>query len=317
MLNRLTNKTNQVKAVAQEGVVANLNDLSQLRYQAANLLLSNMSRVKSAQSGDFESALKGRGIEFDQVRQYQPGDDIRHMDWRVTARTGRPHIKEYREEKERPVFICVDMSSSMFFGSKVRFKSVLAAHIASLLGWSAILNGDKLGGIIFNEKIHSELRPLSREKAISRFNQHLAKYSKMPIQQSSTDVLSMALMRLQAVTKPGCLIVIISDFLTTGPAFQKYIARLKRHNEILMCHVSDGLEKEPPPYGYYSISDGEREIVLDTSDFNVREQYRTQYLERIDNLSSILRSNHIPLLLFDTKDDPYDILRLSFARRAR
>jgi len=186
------------------------------------------------------------------------------------------------------------MSSSMFFGSKVMFKSVLAANVASLLGWSAIINGDRLGGIVYNEKNHLELKPQARDRAIMRFNQ-----------------------RLQAVSKPGCLIIIISDFMTIEPSFEKYISRLKRHNEILVCHISDILEKEPPPYGIYTVSDGQKELTLDTSNFDVRENYRNQYLDRIGNLTRILKNNHIPLLQFDTQQDPYETLCVNFARRRR
>ena len=128
-------------------------------YSAAKNLPLNSNGIKARLSGNYLSAFKGRGMEFDEARPYQPGDDIRSIDWRVTARTGKTHTKLYREERERPVLLWVDYRRSMFFGTQNYFKSVLAAKTAALLAWSAAQHGDRLGGLIFSENIHQELRP--------------------------------------------------------------------------------------------------------------------------------------------------------------
>ena len=118
-------------------------------------------------SGGYLSRQKGRGMEFDEARHYLPGDDIRAIDWRVTARTGKTHTKIYREERERPVFILCDLTASMQFGSQLLLKSVQAAHIAALLSWAAAARGDKVGALIFNDGMHRECKPLSRQRATS------------------------------------------------------------------------------------------------------------------------------------------------------
>ena len=122
--------------------------------------------------GGYVSPYRGRGMEFEEVRAYQPGDDIRNMDWRVTARTGRPHTKLFREERERPVLFLVDLGPSMAFGTRVAFKSVVAARAAALLAWAARDNGDRIGGIVFAGKRHRELRPAARERGMLPFSRH-------------------------------------------------------------------------------------------------------------------------------------------------
>ena len=148
------------------GAYAELNDLIALRFPARQLELGRRNRALSALAGPNKSNFRGRGIDFEEVRSYQPGDDIRTIDWRVTARTGSAHTKLFREERERPVLVVVDQRSSMFFGSSHCFKSVLAAQLASLLAWSALDAGDRVGGLVFNEAGHREIRPRRSRKTV-------------------------------------------------------------------------------------------------------------------------------------------------------
>ncbi len=125
----------------------------------ASTLSLKVRFIRAQQSGAYLSAFKGRGMEFEEARPYQPGDDIRNLDWRVTARTGKPHTKLFREERERPILLWVDYRNTMFFATKGVYKSVIAARAAALLAWSAHHHGDRVGGIIFSEQIHHELKP--------------------------------------------------------------------------------------------------------------------------------------------------------------
>ncbi|NKB46587.1 MAG: DUF58 domain-containing protein, partial [Legionellales bacterium] len=150
-------------------ITVSLTQLIQLRFAAQLIDLRAHKRVRSQLLGGHLSSLRGRGMEFDEVRAYQAGDDIRTMDWRVTARTNKPHIKLYHEERERPVLLLVDFRPAMFFGTRVTFKSVIAAKVAALLGWAAIANGDRLGGVVFSGKDHVELRPRTRQHGTSPF----------------------------------------------------------------------------------------------------------------------------------------------------
>jgi uncharacterized protein (DUF58 family) len=138
-------------------------------HRAAGSLPLKSSKIQARFSGNYLATFKGRGMEFDEVRPYQPGDDIRTMDWKVTARTGKPHTKLFREERERPVLLWVDYRKPMFFGTRGSFKSVVAAKTAALLAWSAIQHGDRLGGLIFSEKVHQEIRPHRGKAATLHF----------------------------------------------------------------------------------------------------------------------------------------------------
>ena len=152
------------------GVYAELADLIALRYGARNLQIGKRKRALSVLAGPNKSNFRGRGIDFEEVRGYQPGDDIRTIDWRVTARTGSAHTKLFREERERPVLLVVDQRNSMFFGSQHCFKSVLAAQLASLLAWSALNNGDRVGGLVFNDNQHREFRPRRSRNRIGKWS---------------------------------------------------------------------------------------------------------------------------------------------------
>src|SRR6056300_461999 len=148
------------------GAYATLEDLIALRFPAQQLRLARRKKALSALTGPNKSNFRGRGIDFEEVRSYQPGDDIRTIDWRVTARTGSAHTKLFREERERPVLVVVDQRSSMFFGSSHCFKSVLAAQLASLIAWSALDAGDRVGGLVFNGEEHREIRPRRSRKNV-------------------------------------------------------------------------------------------------------------------------------------------------------
>ena len=155
--------------LVSNGIELNIDEL--IRYQTKSSLI-NLAAAKSSHgkmSGNYLARSKGRGMEFDEVRHYQTGDDIRAIDWRVTARTGKTHTKLFREELERPVLITTDLSASMHFGSQLLFKSVQAAHLASLVAWHAKNRGDRLGGIVFNQHEHLELKPRSRKEGVLHY----------------------------------------------------------------------------------------------------------------------------------------------------
>ncbi len=162
------------------GAYAELEDLIALRFPARQLRLARRNRALSVLAGPNKSNFRGRGIDFEEVRSYQPGDDIRSIDWRVTARTGSAHTKLFREERERPVLVAVDQRSSMFFGSSHCFKSVLAAQLASLLAWSALDGGDRVGGLVFNDAGHREIRPRRSRKTVLALLSQVAEYNQRP-----------------------------------------------------------------------------------------------------------------------------------------
>lgn len=294
------------------GIDIPLDELIKLRFAAGSINLASHKLVNTQRAGGHLSTLRGRGIDFDEVRSYQPGDDIRNMDWRVTARTGSPHIKLYHEERERPVFLLIDYGPSMFFGTRVAFKSVIAAQAAALLGWAAIQNGDRLGALVFSGDDHIEFKPRSRQHGILPLLKSLSDQNECRQNKIHDAALSEALMRLRYVTKPGSLIFIISDFSTLEENAERHLSRLRQHNEIIACHVVDPIEKNAPPPNTYAITNGIQSSIMDTRSKIFIREYEKQYSHQQDYLNSVLRKRQIPLIELATNDSIIDVLRECF-----
>lgn len=265
----------------------------------------NSASIRAQFNGQYLSAFKGRGMEFDESRPYQPGDDIRAMDWRVTARTGKAHSKVFREERERPVLLWVDYRQTMFFGTQQHFKSVLAAKIAALLAWSTANHGDRLGGLIFSDQSHVELRPSRGKSASLHFIKQLAQHSAWSQEQvtEQTQSAAEALGRLQRVSKPGSLAFLISDFRNMDELAWSRISLLRRHSDVVLISIHDPLEEQLPPAGIYKISDGENELNLNTYSKSQREQYRQRYLNQQTNLLDRCRKLGMRYISISTQDN--------------
>jgi len=226
-------------------------------------------------AGGHLSAFRGRGMEYHESRPYQPGDDIRSIDWRVTARSGQTHTKVYREERERPVLLWLDLTRSMFFGTQVCFKSVLASKLAALLAWSSVQHGDRLGYLVFSEQQHIEFRPTRGKHAALQFIWDMGDTSVGEHQPGLH-----ALMRLRQVTRPGSLLVLFSDFRFLNNDCRGQLVELARHNDIVMIHTYDPLEQVLPAPGYYRITDGVSSVAVDTANPEVRAKYQQRYAEQ-------------------------------------
>jgi len=267
-------------------------------------LRSNTIRAQS--NGQYLSTFKGRGMEFDESRPYQPGDDIRAMDWKVTARTGKAHSKVFREERERPVLLWVDYRQPMQFGTQQHFKSVLAAKLAALLAWSAAHHGDRLGGLIFSEAAHTELRPSRGKSASLHFIKQLAQHSAW---QEADDIpaetrsAADALGRLQQVSKPGSLIFLISDFRNMDELAWSRLSQLGRNADVVLISLHDPLEEQLPPAGIYKISNGESELNLNTYNKQQRNDYQQRYLAQQETLQNQCRKLAMHFISISTQDD--------------
>ena len=233
------------------GAELNLKELLYYKSKAHLLSLKPKKRIHSSQAGQYLAPHKGRGMEFAEVRQYQYGDDVRAIDWRVTARTGITHTKLYQEEKERPVFIFCDLSNSMLFGSKLLLKSVQAAHLSALVAWAACQRGDRLGGIVFSEYAHHELKPTARDKSVLSLSHQLVDIHQHAFAQRDEVIenrFSDNLKRLTHLAKPGSLIYLISDFNHLDESDFKQLERLARHCELIGCQISDPFEHQLPAF---------------------------------------------------------------------
>lgn len=236
--------------------------LKELTYYKAKAGLINLQPrgvIRHRLSGQYLAPQKGRGMEFAEVRHYQQGDDIRAIDWRVTARTGKTHTKLYQEEKERPVFIMADFSPSMLFGSKLLFKSVQGAHLAALIAWQASLRGDKIGGLVFDAQKHSEFRPRGRDNGVLHFFHGLIEHHQRALTQldaaNSTNAfshlpLSAQLRRLNQLARPGSLVYLISDFSQLDEKSTRELQQLSRHCEVVAACIDDPFEQRLPAYSH-------------------------------------------------------------------
>lgn len=213
--------------------------------------------IQSKLAGTYLAKSKGRGMEFDEVRHYQNGDDVRTIDWRVTARTGKVHTKLFREEKERPVFILTDLGSSMRFGSSLLFKSVQATHLAALIAWHVKQRGDKLGGLVFSQQQHIELKPQSRSHGVLRYFNALTQVHQARETNRGLHI-NDALSQLRRLVRPGSLVYILSDFSAFNADGLRHIRAIRQHNEVCCCPISDPLDLMLPPssHGLAAVSDG-------------------------------------------------------------
>lgn len=272
----------------------------------ATLLTMHSSRISSKQSGNYISSFKGRGIEFDEARLYQPGDDIRSIDWRVTARAGKTYTKVFREDREKPIFISVDSRSAMHFATRGVFKFVQATKIAALLAWIAQKQGDRIGGQIYTDSVCQELKPQNGKHATLRFFNVLLKTVKSTTQNMS---LQQALIRLVKHAKPGNLIYIISDFRGLNQKAEKHIAKLSYHCEVVLIQIYDPLESHLPDKGRYRFSNEKHELTIDTTDKNMVFKYQERYKNRLTCLYELKRKLNIRFFQCSTENNPIEILR--------
>jgi len=283
----------------------------------ARAIALDVLRVKSMQSGAYVSHFRGRGMEFDESRPYQPGDDPRSIDWRVTARSTTAYTKLFREERERPVLICVDLRANMHFATRGCFKSVNASRAAALLSWAAHHRGDRLGGLIFGDTTHRELKPRLGRRAALRFVHQLVEHPDWTNRgvADGTEPLAQAMSSLRRVTRPGSLVVVISDFIGFSRAAQSYLSSVARHNEVLAVCISDPLEKRLPPPGRYRIVSPDSELEIDTFAEAARLDYRQDFEQRTKALEAFCQRYGVHLMPMSTDDDPVSTLQRALGRR--
>ncbi len=300
-----------------QGAFADLTQLIALRLHASQLILSRRRAALSALSGPNKTNFRGRGIEFEEVRSYQPGDDIRSIDWRVTARTGSAHTKLFREERERPVLIVVDQRNSMFFGSRHCFKSVLAAQLAALLGWSALAGGDRVGGLVFGDATQREVRPKRNRKTVLALLSQVVEYNHaLPRREFVPGSFVDMLTHLRPIARPGTSVFLISDFhgATADQAREQWFA-LAQHTQITALACSDPLEEELPREGIYAVTDGREKAQLDTGNRGLRQRFARTRAQQQQQLRQDLQRLGIPLLSASTEQSPFSLLQTYYQER--
>ena len=273
--------------------------------------------VNDVLAGEYHSVFKGQGMEFDEVRAYQPGDDIRTIDWNVTARTGHPYVKRYVEEREITVFFLVDLSRSGSFGSREKLKNEVAAEFCALLAFSAIKNNDKVGLIVFTDTIQLFIPPAKGTSHVLRLIRELLFFEPGKIRKKTGTDIALALDYLGRVLHKRGVVFLVSDFLDQN--FEKPLRVLARRHDLIAVTVSDPRELALPDVGLLEIQDAETGeiVVIDTGSKTVRSRYTHLAEEKNRALSDLFQSTGIDQIqLLTDRDYVLDLVKF-FRKRMR
>ncbi|ADE55210.1 DUF58 domain-containing protein [Coraliomargarita akajimensis] len=297
------------------GVYADLDTLIRLRYQSEDFSLRPTQPVNSVLSGRYGSKLRGRGMDFAEIRHYLPGDDIRSMDWKVTARTRKPHIRVSSEEKDRSVLLVVDQRSSMFFGTKRQMKSVTAAECAAIAIWRALASGDRAGAVVFNDQESLVFTPQRSETAalnllgqIVRMNHQLQASPEHPIKPEN---LNRALRQTAQVAKHDALVVLISDMVGIDSESERQITRIAEHNDVLCLMVHDVSRLHTVELSL-QVSDGQQQQEIDFGNKQIRSALIEDYSGEQVRLQQYLRRLAAPMLMINNGADTLTQIRQYF-----
>jgi uncharacterized protein (DUF58 family) len=273
--------------------------------------------VNDILAGEYHSVFKGQGMEFDEVRAYQPGDDIRTIDWNVTARTGHPYVKRYVEEREITVFFLVDLSASGDFGSREKLKNEVAAEFCALLAFSAIKNNDKVGLIVFTDIIELFIPPAKGTSHVLRLIRELLYFNPGEIRKKTGTDIALALDYLGRVLNKRGVVFLVSDFLDQN--FEKPLKVLARRHDLIAVTVLDPRELALPDVGLLEIQDAEtgETLVIDTGSKTVRSNYARLAREKREKLASLFQTTGIDhIQLFTDRDYVLDLVKF-FRKRMK
>jgi len=266
------------------GVYASLADLVALQYRARGFSLLPRQPVSSLLAGRHGSRLRGRGLNFEEIRAYQPGDDIRQIDWKATMRLRKTQSRVYTEERERSVLLLVDQRITMFFGSVRNMKSVTAAEFSALAAWRVLAQQDRVGGLVFNDTAVAEIRPQrSRGTVMQVLHAVLEKNHALAHDAGLTPnpgMFNEALRRCERLAKHDCLVCIVSDGHGHDEESRRLLTRIAQHNDVLFVFVHDPLETELPDAGPLVFGDGSGQLEVDTGDRRLRERFAQTFAEQ-------------------------------------
>jgi uncharacterized protein (DUF58 family) len=297
-----------------------LDELMRLRHRAKGFSFLPKQPVHSLLTGRHASRLRGRGLEFEELRRYYEGDDVRAIDWRATARLGEPQLRVYTEERDRPVLLLVDQRLGMFFGSRRMMKSVAAAEAAALAAWRVTSLGDRVGGIVFSDHDDlAEIRPRARQAAIGplfeaivRLNRELRADDPRP---ANPNQLNAALAKASNLLPHDGLLTIITDAAGADAETVRLVTQISVHNDVLTVFVFDPLEAALPDIGRAVVSDADRRIEIDSSSKSLRKEFAASFAERRSAIEHFSRRRAIPVLPLSTESDTLAQFRELLGRR--
>ena len=283
-------------------IVSDLAELSALRGAVRGLNLRTQRPAMAQLQGGHRSAHRGRGLEFEEVRLYAPGDDTRNIDWHVTARRGHPHTKLFREERERPVWLVADLHPGLYFGSRRQLKSAVLLRAAAMLGWVAALGGDRVGAVISDSTTQPKIfPPRAREAGVLPILQALIEAQpRTPGTKVNGSLLS-TISTLRPLLQPGSLVLILSDFADFDAAAEDILASASLHSECRLLWITDTLEDSGLPKGNYRVGLPDRQWWM--SGDKTRSQWQKIWATRKQRLSNLSMRLNLPLSRLDTQDD--------------
>lgn len=290
-----------------------LQELIQLRYVTSGFSFLPRQPVKSLLAGKYGSRLRGRGLNFEEIRQYRPGDDIRNMDWKVTARTGKAHTRVYTEERDRPVVALVDQRLSMLFGSKVNMKSVTAAQLGALSLWKAMQDHDRVGALIFNDTAMESIRPHRSQKNMTTILSQLVSFGRQLIEnppgQTRAQALNEALEQLVSHRTHDYLYILISDFWGIDENSYRLAKQIVKNNDLVLFLVHDPIAAKLPEKGRITITDGNKKVDVDSGYDRLKKKIPEVLEGRLSQLVKELSLYGVPVLAFNTVDKVSDQLK--------
>lgn len=289
------------------GAYVTLDDLVKMQFQARGFNFLSRQPLQSLLSGRHASRLRGRGLDFEELRQYLPGDDPRTIDWKATRRSGKAQVRVFTEEKERPCLLVVDQRLSMFFGTIVDMKSVSAARLASLVAWRMVLSQDRAGAIVFNDSGIVHVKPQRSRKTVMHilkticdFNTQLGVHKGIV---SEKTMLDQALEKASRTSTHDHIICIISDFNGISGRSHGLVRNMARHNDVILFFVYDPIAKELPKKSKLVISDGEQQLMIDATVTSLQQKIPKILLSRYQQLKDHLEAFKVPVLPITTDQD--------------
>lgn len=284
-----------------------LDDLLRLKHRAKGFSFLPRQPVHSLLAGRHASRLRGRGLNFEELRHYFEGDDTRSIDWLATARLGSPHVRVYSEERDRPVLLLVDQRSTMFFGSRRMMKSVAAAESAALAAWRVTSLGDRIGAVVFGDKDIVEIKPRARDLGVTHVLGEVVRHNRALGQAAGSDSaagrLNEALRRAARMATHDWLVCLISDVAGADDETARLVTRICAHNDMLAIYVHDPLEQNLPDIGPAVFSSSTGQIEVDSSSRALRDSFASQQSDRRAQLAELSRHRAIPVLPISTERD--------------
>lgn len=297
------------------------NELVACKDRKSVLVHPSYRSVKSTVSGNHSSPFRGQGLEFDSVREYVPGDDIRNIDWRVTARTGSPHLKLFKEDRERQIVICVDMNAAMRFGTKNTFKSIQAAHAAALLGWQGIAQQDRVGACLFGD-VTDGIQFFSPKRARKSLCAVLKTLAEPPVERHQVSLES-ALRHISQSVQTGSIVYLVSDFMDISTHFQDEpcLKKMSKRCDVVFIAINDQADKDIYPVGTIGFCDNDAEKIRVNTESSVgRERYAILWKENRQRLYESTARLRIPVIELTTESEIHRDLVLglkSIAKRKK